>query len=99
MLKRFPESLRARQAIPPIFVSSLLLLFIGAFLWNPVRWILLLEVVLYWVMLLFAGIKSAIKDNEIMHLISVPITIITVHISWGSAFLFSFFENFLFEKE
>jgi succinoglycan biosynthesis protein ExoA len=89
MLMRFPESLRARQAIPPLFVSTLVLLFIGAFLWTPVRWILFLEVVLYWMILLLAGIKSAIKDNEIMHLISVPITIITVHISWGSAFLWS----------
>jgi len=99
MLERFPKSIRYRQIIPPLFVLSLILLIAGALIWDPVRWILLLEVVSYWILLVIAGIKSAIDDNEILHLISVPITIISVHLSWGSAFLFSLFESLILGKE
>lgn len=97
MLSRYPESLRLRQAVPPLFVFSLISLIAGSLIWSPVRWILLLEVVLYWLILVFAGTKSAINEKSALHLISVPVTIISIHISWGSAFLFSLIEK-IFKK-
>lgn len=99
MLKRYPESLRVRQIVAPMFVLSLILLIVGSLIWYQARWIFMLEVVSYWVMLMVAGTKSAMKYMQVLHLVSVPITIITLHISWGSAFLFSFFESIVFGKE
>ena len=99
MLIRFPESLKLRQAIPPLFVLSMIVLLVGALVWDPMRWLLFMEVVSYWVILSISGIKSAIDDNEALHLISVPITIITAHFSWGSAFLFSLLENLFSGKK
>ena len=98
MLKRYPESIRLRQAIPPMFVFSLFTLFIGTFFLKPIGCFLLLEVVSYLLILMIAGIKSAILDKSVSHFISVPITIATMHISWGGAFLFSYFES-LFTKK
>src|SRR5512142_708211 len=47
MLLRHPGSLRWRQALPPLFVLSLIALGIISILWPVARWALLAEIALY----------------------------------------------------
>lgn len=89
MLSRYPETIRWRQALPPIFLSSLIFLWIIAFAWDLAGWILLLEVVLYGLVIFSAGFHMARKKRKVFHLVGVPAAIAVMHLSWGGAFLWS----------
>jgi GT2 family glycosyltransferase len=87
MLRRYPQTIRWRQAIPPLFSASLLgLLFLGLFL--PIAWnLLLLEIVIYATALLVVGLHTTLVNKSISHLVGLPLAIFTMHISWGTALL------------
>ncbi len=89
MLERYPETLRWRQAIPPVFVLGLF----GAgllSLWFPFAgWILGIEVVLYALALLAAGLQAMFTKRRMLYFIGVPLAMMTMHFSWGGAFLWS----------
>jgi hypothetical protein len=53
------------------------------------RWLLLLEVTLYAFVLLSAGARLANMRRDFSLLLGVPLAIGTMHICWGSAFLWS----------
>jgi len=89
MLKRYPHTLRWRQALPPLFVLSLIL---GGFLaigFSFFRWLLMVELILYGLTLLAVGIQLARKKKDPALILGVPVSIAVMHISWGSAFLWS----------
>lgn len=88
MLRRYPGTLRWRQALPPLFVASLILL---AFLvwWPPAAWLLALEVTVYITVLMVAGLLSALGHRKIYLLIGLPLAIAIMHLAWGGAFLWS----------
>ena len=89
MLRRYPETIRWRQALPPAFVVSLLGFLILS-MWLPfARWIIMLELFFYLLVLFSAGLQVAIKRKDWRYIISVPLAIATMHLSWGSAFLWS----------
>ncbi len=89
MLRRYPDTIRWRQALPPAFVLSLLGLLILS-IWLPfARWIIMLELSVYLLVLFAAGLQVAIKKRDLKYIISVPLAIATMHFSWGSAFLWS----------
>lgn len=81
MLRRYPETLRWRQALPPVFVLSILgLLLLGIF--NPFIFLLLaVELFLYFFVLTLA----AVKEKKF----GMPLAISMMHISWGSGLLWS----------
>lgn len=89
MLRKYPNTIRWRQALPPVFVLSMLgLAFLS--IWLPfARWIIMLELLTYILVLIVAGIQVAMKKKDIEYMISVPLAIATMHLSWGSAFLWS----------
>ncbi len=89
MLRLHPQTIRWRQALPPLFVLGLVsLLFLG-FFWHPF-WIMLLFICLcYSMVLLITGIVLALKKKDIRMAIGVPIAILTMHFSWGTSFLWS----------
>ena len=88
MLKRYPSTLRWRQAIPPAFVLSLLLFSIVA-VWLPAfRWLLVSEVLIYSLAVLIAGLQAAIKDLFWPHLVGIPLAIWVMHLAWGGGMLF-----------
>lgn len=89
MLKRYPKTLRWRQALPPIFVLSLLLLLILTPFWWLARIGLLIEVVLYLGVLIAAAIPLAQKHQNANLVLLVPLAIATMHLSWGTGFLAS----------
>jgi len=89
MLRRYLDTLRWRQAIPPAFVLSLILL--GLLSWaSPLFGLVLLaEVVSYALILLAAGLQSALAGRDATLLLGVPLAMATMHLSWGAAFLWS----------
>jgi glycosyltransferase involved in cell wall biosynthesis len=87
MLKRYPSTIRWRQAIPPIFVCSIFLL--GFFtIWYPIaKWILAIELSFYLSILIIAGIQIAVKKHSFSLLLGIPLAIATMHFFWGSALI------------
>jgi len=81
MLRRYPETLRWRQALPPAFVLSILGLFILGFFYPYFFILLALELSLYLLILNLAAAKKKI--------FGLPLAIATMHISWGSGLLWS----------
>ena len=89
MLRRYPTTIKVRQALPPIFVLSLLFLLLLSIFWIPARILLAIEVFLYFLVLLVGSFKGAKQKNQWFLLFGMPLAIMIMHIVWGSAFLFS----------
>ncbi len=88
MLYRYPVTLRWRQALPPLFVASLIGL--AALAWQPpAGWLLALDLALYVGALLLAGAHAAIRQQKPFLLIGLPLAIVTMHMAWGGSFLWS----------
>lgn len=90
MLRRYPDTLRWRQALPPLFVLSLIVLLLLAPWWSVARWLLLAEMILYLAALL-AGTAATVlrKEKDFRMLLGVPAAIATMHVAWGAGFLWS----------
>ena len=94
MLRRYPDTLRWRQALPPLFVASLVFLTLLA--WWPFTGLLLsLELVIYGTVLLLAGLLSAWRQRKIYLFIGLPLSVATMHLAWGSGFLWSIIMSLL----
>lgn len=89
MLRRYPQTLRWRQALPPLFVMSLILGLLLSPVIPLVFWAFVLELAAYAGILVLTGIQMGIKRHDIILVIGVPLAIATMHVSWGSAFLWS----------
>jgi glycosyltransferase involved in cell wall biosynthesis len=89
MLRHFPDTIRWRQALPPLFVLSLIGLALFSIFLPFVLWIFLAELILYFSALLIAGIHAAIKQRKPFLLLGLPMAISAMHIAWGSGFLWS----------
>ncbi len=87
MLRRYPNTLRWRQILPPLFVFGLLILgiiSIGSFL---ARWSSAIIVLLYMTSIILAGIQMSLKQKDISLVIGMPLAIATIHLTWGTALL------------
>ena len=89
MLRRYPHTLRWRQALPPLFVLALLALGFLSVWFLPARWLLAGGASLYGLILLAAGVHSAWIKRDPLLLLAVPVAIAAMHLTWGSAFLWS----------
>jgi glycosyltransferase involved in cell wall biosynthesis len=87
MLKRYPETLRWRQALPPAFLLGLLLTLLVGIFWKPSLYLFALVLGLYLLILLSVGTHIAIKKRDILMMIGVPLAIITMHFAWGAGFM------------
>ncbi len=93
MLRRYPQTIRWRQGLPPLFVLSLLGGSILAIL-LPGFWILLaLELIIYGCILAGTGISIAIYQKRGFLAVGVPLAISTMHIAWGGGFLWSMIKD------
>ena len=81
MLQRYPETLRWRQFLPPVFLLSLVFWFLLGVFYHLSFWVLSLELILYFAVLFLAAIK--IKK------MGFPFAVVVMHISWGSGLLWS----------
>jgi succinoglycan biosynthesis protein ExoA len=87
MLRRYPGTLRWRQALPPLFVLTLIGLAILAIGFALARWLLAIIVIVYILIILITGIQLSIKRKDSLIAIGMPLAIITLHLTWGTALL------------
>lgn len=89
MLQIYPKTLRWRQLLPPLFVLSLLiLLFLSLFI-SPARYALLFVVSAYLLVLFGIGFQEALRRKQIYLFVGLPLSMATMHLAWGTAFLWS----------
>ncbi|MDP2994945.1 MAG: glycosyltransferase family 2 protein, partial [Anaerolineales bacterium] len=89
MLRRYPNTLRWRQGLPPLFVLSLIGLGITGIFLPLFRVLLAVEIILYAFALTAAGIQAAFKQKKFSLVFGLPLAISFMHISWGAGFLWS----------
>lgn len=89
MLKRYPDTLRLRQFIPPVFVTGLIG---GGILSVFIPWlrpVYAAAVMLYMLLLLYAGSSAALHRRKPGYIIGIPAAMSTMHVCWGSGLLWS----------
>jgi len=94
MLRRYPDTLRWRQGLPPLFVASLFGLLLLSW-WFVAAWLLAVELVIYFSVLLLAGVLSSFSHHKIYLFIGLPLSIATMHLAWGGGFLWSILMSML----
>jgi glycosyltransferase involved in cell wall biosynthesis len=93
MLRRYPGTLRWRQALPPLFVSGCLALALFSSLWVTARWMLVIILILYFTLLVLGSLPVAYRQKDARLLIGIPLAIATMHFSWGAGFLRSLIDK------
>jgi len=92
MLKNHPDSLRWRQAIPPLFLLFIFIFGILSFL-NPIALIIfLVGTSAYLLALIIASLIESVRRREISYLL-MPFAFIAMHFNWGGGFLYSLFKK------
>lgn len=89
MLRRYPESLRWRQALPPSFVLGLIELSVLSIFVPFFRFVLAGVLLLYFSILFLAGLRSAVQRAAPSLVAGLTLAIPVMHISWGGGFLWS----------
>ncbi len=89
MLQRYPETVRWRQFLPPVFVLSLLVLGLLSIVMPLARWLFIIEVAIYLGVLFLNGVLLGLRHKQPLLIIGFPIAVATMHLSWGSALLWS----------
>ena len=89
MLRRYPSTLRWRQLLPPLFITSLILSGICSIFIPFISQIFIGLIALYLLALALAGLQVTLKKGELSLMIGFPLAVGTMHLSWGSAILWS----------
>src|SRR5690349_2273844 len=89
MLRRYPDTLRWRQALPPLFVISIIVLILLAMFIPFARILFIAEFLIYFSIMVLAGLYSALQQHRVSLMLGLPLAIFAMHISWGSGFLWS----------
>jgi len=87
MLRRYPHTLRWRQALPPLFVLGLIVLAALSPLSAIARALLTLQVGVYALALLAASLHAAVKRRDTALLVGFPLAVAVMHLTWGSGLL------------
>src|SRR6202142_653465 len=89
MLKRYTNTIRWRQALPPLFVVSLIALTVLSFWFSFAGWLLSIEIILYIFVLMIASIQVGFRSHKPLLVIGLPLSISMMPLAWGSGFLLS----------
>ncbi len=89
MLRRYPETLRWRQALPPLFIAGVLTLMGLAAFFGWARALLGVVLLTYFGALIIAGVRAASVKADPSLIFGLPLAIGTMHFCWGGAFLWS----------
>ncbi len=89
MLRRYPDTLRWRQALPPLFIISLAGLAVLSTFIPLARVLLAGEFLLYFSIMILAGCYAAVRQKKAYLIPGLPLAIAVMHLSWGSGFLWS----------
>jgi glycosyltransferase involved in cell wall biosynthesis len=93
MLRRYPETLRWRQALPPIFVISLVVGCSLTFFLPVFGWLTVFELLGYFGILGLTALRLAFKRKDFFLIFGLPLSIAVMHITWGSGFIWSIFQK------
>lgn len=93
MLRQHPDTLRWRQALPPLFVFGLLMLLLLAAFWQFARFAFLFVAGIYLFILVAGSIPETRRQRNLLLLVGIPLAIMTMHFSWGSGFWWSLFKG------
>ena len=89
MLQLYPGTLRWRQALPPIFVLIAIGLGLLSLIFPLARLFLSIQLGIYFLTTLTFALLEGYKQNDLGIVFGFPISIWTMHIAWGSGFLWS----------
>jgi len=93
MLRRHLGTLKPRQAIPALFVGSLLALAALSSFVGLARALLGVELGLYLSLTIGAGVLEALRRKDALLAASFALALWTMHIAWGTAFLWGMLGN------
>lgn len=89
MLRRYTNTLRWRQALPPLFVLSLIV-FAAVSVFVPFAALIAAgELAVYLFILFAAGLLMSFRRKYPTLTVGLPLAISVMHISWGGGFLWS----------
>jgi glycosyltransferase involved in cell wall biosynthesis len=89
MLSRYPSTIRWRQALPPLFVLSLICLSLFSIFVSGLSILLFSEIIFYLLVLVTAGVIVAVRQRRPLIAPGLLIAIMTMHLTWGGGFLWS----------
>jgi GT2 family glycosyltransferase len=89
MLRLYPGTLRWRQALPPIFVLSTVILAALALPFLLARLLLAVQLGAYLLITTCASVMESIRRKDMELILGFPPAIWTMHFSWGAGFLWS----------
>jgi len=87
MLRRYPHTIRWRQALPPLFVITLILLAVISPFFQAALYTLAGIISAYFAILILVGVCLAIQLKTPAFSLGVPLAIACMHFSWGMGFL------------
>ncbi|MBI9043938.1 MAG: glycosyltransferase family 2 protein [Anaerolineaceae bacterium] len=93
MLRRYPETIRWRQALPPIFVLGMISLLILSMFSGIGGLLFFFTFFVYADILVFGSYKSAASEDKPYYIFGIPLAIMTMHFCWGTGFLWSVIES------
>ena len=96
MLRRYPDTLRWRQALPPAFVLGTMGLLLLAPVFQSSLILLGIVLLVYLSILVIASWAIANRERDFRLLAGIPMAIVTMHYSWGAGFLWGMIK-FLFQ--
>lgn len=89
MLRRYPQTLRWRQGLPPVFVLSLFVLLLLSLSWGVARLLAGMEIAAYILVLMAGALPAVRRSGDPRMIVAVPLAIATMHLFWGAGFLWS----------
>jgi glycosyltransferase involved in cell wall biosynthesis len=87
MLRRYPSTIRWRQALPPVFVVGLIFLALLSPFFRMAWYLLVGILAIYGMILMLAGVQLGLRHKSAVFLLGVPLAIACMHFSWGAGFL------------
>lgn len=89
MLRRNPDTLRWRQALPPLFVLGILMLSLLSAFFSWARVLLIICLGVYLLILTAASVKVALNRSDLRLVFGIPLAIMSMHFCWGAGFWWS----------
>ncbi len=92
MLQRYPTSLRWRQALPPVFVASLIISLFLSLFFHLFIWLIMAQLVIYFSILGLVALRLSVQKKQLFLILGFPLAVAVMHIAWGSGFIASIFD-------
>lgn len=97
MLQLFPSTIKLRQFLPPTFIIGILFLLLSSVFSDLARILLGIIIALYFLTLVLGSLPRSTRMRDPALIVGMPIAITTMHLAWGSGFIFSLIRS-LFKR-